>query len=172
MHQINMKAIFLIIILAFVFVFNQASTAQSKSKTKSIPPSQSNLEEMFGQPVSCNPDSATCFDLKSGNKITCPFTVGFTCFKNEQRVMIRVQFNEEKYAKKIVIFDANSWAAVQAGNQIVMLNGRGRMLKKGDRFSGSCDSDFTNEYEYLTMRYESKNCQGSHPGGVTITWKE
>ena len=152
-------------ILALSFTFSQTVTADGKHKA----PSRTQLEEMFGKPVDCdNPFLKGSISPKSKEQ---PQTNGLVCFVNKRSVVIKVEFNSSKRAKRISIFsDVGQvfWSAVE----ILLLNGRGKLIKKVDKLpEGDCDSNFIEEYESLSMEYYSKGCQGSMPGSVIITWK-
>lgn len=178
-----MKLILLIFIFTVTFGFVQNSTAQTKSKsnkTKSKPqsknrvPSRSDIESLFGQAVDCQlPRGTECFD-NSDKKIECPKWEGFTCFQKTREISIKVEFNSSEFAKTIQIYSGSQfYQAVEAAKQIIMLNGRGRIIKKEQKDSKFyCTDEFSEEYEYLTMHYSSRNCASLMPGGVTITWKE
>ncbi len=178
-----MKLILLIFIFTVTFGFVQNSQAQTKSKSnktksksqaKNRAPSRSDIESLFGQTIDCRlPRGTQCFDA-SGEKTECPKWEGYVCFKSNRRTIIRVEFNSAGFAKRIINGDgADFYEANSAAIQIIMLNGRGRLLKREQKTSpGSCAAEAAEEYEYLTMNLYSKSCLGSIPGGVTIIWKE
>lgn len=161
-----------LILLTLVLTTPFAVIESKDCKNKA--PSRVELEEMFGKSVSCNDHRYdSCFD-KSGKRIECPEPEGFVCYQNDRRIKIAVKFNSSDYAKRISISDGMKfWETVSAANQIIMLKGRGKSLDKVEKSQPmACESNFIEKYEYLTMEYWSKNCQGSMPGGVTITWKD
>lgn len=177
-----MKLILLIFIFTVTFGFVQNSTAQTKSKStqkksksqaKNRAPSRSDIESLFGQAVDCElPRGTECFDA-SGKKTECPKWEGYVCFKGNRRIVIRVEFNSAGFAKRIISADGSDFPdANAAALQIIMLNGRGKLLKKEQKPIVNCTFESTEEYEYLTIDYYTKNCQGSLPGGITIVWKE
>jgi hypothetical protein len=170
-----MKLFVFSIICVFGLVFSQSVLAQKlKSEKRYRAPSRSQLEEMFGQAVSCIPQYSICRD-KSGKEVKCPEPEGVTCFQNNQKIIIKVLFTVSNYAKTIEIYDGGVyWAAVRAAEEIIMLNGRGRTLKKPAEFEklASCNFNFTEEYEFLSMQFYGSGCQGSAPGGVTLMWKD
>ena len=95
------------------------------------------------------------------------------CFQHERNIIVQAEFNSSNYAKIIRIYDVMSFfQTVRAAQEIILLHGRGRRLNKVDKLARfACESDFTEDYEFLSMRFVSSNCQGASPGGVTITWK-
>jgi hypothetical protein len=159
----------LLLVLFIIFSFSPIVSANCKDKA----PSKVALEEMFGKAVSCNSRWTACTD-KSGKQIECPEPEGFVCFENDRHIKIKVEFDSSERAKRISIFDGmNFWETVQAATQIIMLNGRGKFLKKVEKSGvGDCITERKEQYEYLTMDFYSRNCQGSMPGGVTLTWEK
>ena len=173
--KLDMKTLIsaIIFLIALGFVQNSYSQKTVEKDTRNRAPSRNDLEQMFGQPVSCNHSFAVCFD-KSGKEVECPEPKDVICFQSERKIIIRVKFTTSNYAKTIQIFDGMAfWETVRAAEEIMMLNGRGRALKKADSSkNGDCATNFTEEYEFLSINYFSQNCQNSVPGGVTITWKD
>ena len=157
--------------LTAVLVTALSSTASAQDKSKA--PFKKDLEEMFGQSVSCHRPYNVCLD-GAGKAVKCLEPAGYTCFESERKILVQAKFDASGLAKTIKIYDGmNFYQTVRVAEEIIMLNGRGRFLKKvTDKGEGECTDDFTEEYQYLSMRYYSKQCQGAMPGGVTITWKE
>ncbi len=162
-------------ILLFIFVVVIAFSPTAIADCKRKAPSKSDFEVMFGKAVSCNRRWSVCRD-QSGKEIECPEPEGYVCFKNTSKIKIKVEFNSSNYAKRILIDDpSNSWEAFRAAEQIVMINGRGKFLKRVQKVpppDAGCLHNFIEEYEDLSMEYYSIICQGSSPGGVIINWKE
>ena len=152
-------------ILVLAFIFSPTASADCKYKA----PSKAELEGMFGKPVDC--DNPFPDDLILRKPIEQPQTKGLVCFINKRRNIIKVEFDSSKRAKRISIFTndgSTDWAAAE----ILMLNGRGKLIKKADKLPLlGCESNFIEEYESLSMEFHSKNCQGSMPVSVIITWK-
>ncbi len=171
----NMKPTILIFIFVIILAFAQNAQSQTSSavNSKSKAPTRSEIEELFGKAVNCNEDFGKCFD-KSGKEINCPVeSKEIICFRDERRSSIRAEFNKAGFAKKIILFNrSSSFQALRAAERIIMLNGRGRLLKKDKELTVmDCETSFTEDYEFLTMFLWGKGCQGLSPGGITITWK-
>ena len=168
-----MKTFVYVAICLFSLCFAPGFVAQTKINNANRAPSRTDLETLFGQPVNCRSADQVCRD-DSGQPIKCPDPKGIVCFQNSRRILIQVKFSKRNRAETVIIYDGTRFFhTIRAAEEIIMIRGRGRSLKKADEQSKlGCESNFIDEYEFLSMHFVSKNCQGSMPGGVTINWKE
>lgn len=168
-----MKSSKIILLIVGIFI---ALSSVVVADGQGQPPSKKDLEEMFGQAVSCIRRWQVCLDDK-GKEIKCVEPKDTVCYKNDRNTMlINVHFDKSDFAKNVVISDGiNFPEAVGLAEEIILLNGRGKLLKKvidsSGEGNGGCLTHITEEYQYLSMDYSSKQCINATPGTIIVTWK-
>ena len=139
-------------LVAFIFltlVFTQAGPKKCDALRRE------KMIELLGQPGKCHkPEkNVECFGSQSG--------------------LYAVQFNDSGLVEQIRMFNGCSgvdWLTKDL-DRMAPEKLRGKLLKKTDWTTGSCEASKEEEYECVSINYTQQNCMGCVPASITIVWK-